>query len=104
MGPLRSSRAERVAAIIATGVSSTKTQRRRPRESRGTSSDIGASDSRGAPTLPQAPLQALQLPLVGLVVVAQAVEDAVQQQGLGRAVHAVPGLGGLAAGGGDGDQ
>src|SRR5947208_2157100 len=100
MGPLRSSRAERVAAVIATGVSSTKAQRRRPGESIGTVSGIGPLDSRGEPSLPQAPLQPLHLPLIGLVVVAQAVQDTVQQQDLELALHAVPGRRGLAAGGG----
>ena len=58
----------------------------------------------GEPGLAQPALQALHLPVVGLVVVAQAVEDAVEEQHLELAVDAVAGRRRLPARRGHGDQ
>src|SRR5947209_11768129 len=104
MGPLRSSRAESVAATTATGMSSPT-----PQSSRlcGTPWRPSAILALAQPDPAQPALEAVHLPLVGLVVVAQAVEDAVQQQGLElalRGVTRIAGRGGLAASHGDADQ
>src|SRR5947209_16805979 len=108
MGPLRSSRAESVAATTATGMS-----RPTPQSSRlcctpwRPSAILALARPLAQPDPAQPALQAVHLPRVGLVVVAQAVEDAVQQQGLElalRSVTRIAGRGGLAAGHGDADQ
>src|SRR4051794_30488750 len=96
MGPLRSSRAESMAPSTAMGRSATV-----PHSSRlcGTCPPSAIRPLVPQPGAAQPAFEALHLPLVGLVVVAQAVEDAVEQQGLQLALGgmtAMTGPGGLA--------
>src|ERR1700681_1472608 len=101
MGPLRSSSAESVAATTASKVSSATPQSRRLC---GTPWPPSGTLILPQPGAAQPALDALHLAVVGLVVVAPAVEDAVQQQGLDLPLDAVTGLCGLAARRGHGDQ
>src|SRR4051794_31291234 len=83
MGPLRSRSAESVAAATAKKVSSAKPHSRTLCGTPWPASGIGILFRVGPqPGAAQPALDAVHLAVVGLVVVAQAVEDAVEQQGL----------------------
>src|SRR5262245_23275286 len=86
IGPLLSIKAESVAVSAAIGTSSTSPQIRKLGESHDSWSTI---PSLADPAPSQPPFEPLHLSPVGLVVVAQAMQDAMQQEDLELALHGV---------------